>query len=225
MALTLKIQTMKNLIIAITAALVLLGCGKDDNMATPDKISNLLSTNKAAYNNAAANTWVEISAQEYLALSGGIVNSFPCGTTANDFNVSPASSPLNNVTVANSTGGTIEPNHYLFAFKYLPENATGITGAEVIVSNTQNNMGFVRIGSQLPPHDAGTGPVHFVLKGNSSRIADDQYIGIYAPENIKLISIAGLNYQNGKSLASLPLTGPSAKALYQGLITDTKQWP
>lgn len=190
-----------------------------------DDIYYFLSSSKTAYEDAAPNTWVEITADEYFDLKDNLEDVNESGS-ASDQN-GGTGFPLgvsSLLTFANDNGITIPENNYLFAFTYRTSAGTNLDQARVKISSSAVDSNYEDLGDTLPSHDAGLN--YFVIKANEVKSSAESYLavsGVYVGFYSD-ISTYQFRYSNANvDLNNLPYTSYGL-ALYQGLSTSVKQW-
>jgi len=225
---------MKNLIIAISAAIILLGCSSDDGDVQIDQIEAALSTSATAYQNAANNSWIEITEAEYNSLIGQLQNVQSSGATNANYTQALAQSGgsyARQYTIFNTNPNRKVPKgNYLFAFKYLGGSSSTpheVIGQKVMLSYDAPDFGAFEAGD-LPRHEFSSldHSSHFVYKGDY-RIDENQdaFLGIYAAEWIQTWATLENSSFRGSGVTSTPSVAIDNPYMYQALSTSTKQWP
>ncbi len=210
-----------NLIFSILIALCI-GCGDDDDNRI-DQIAENLSTSLSEYQNAPANSWIEITELEFdllaMELSGVTTN----GATQGDFN-NGTSSDLGGATLVNTNPNRkIPQGNYLFAFRYLSDaNGFDYSDTHVKISYTNPDQEVSSIG-RLPTHNGnGSTRFHFVYKGDLV-MQEDAFLGMFAESLVWVDSNATTCFYDF-GFTSSPSTTSNRSGCYQGLSTSSKQW-
>ena len=201
------------------------------NLNDVDAIASFLSTSQADYNAANNGDWIAITEAEYDMLANNLNEITRAGTTTAQYN-NPTASILTALNGShtlsnNTTTSSIPANGYIIAFKYKIGNVSNdVTGFKVKQSITANNSGFSDLGNELPSHSGTHQSVFFVLKGNSTPVTANGYLGFYHSSSSTSLfesTSAGGTYWGSSDTSNL--NGQlSRKSLYQGLSTTEIQW-
>ena len=179
----------------------------------------------AAYDAAAANSWVSVTAAEYTAINNATyVNSSKVGGT--DAQMTAASSTYGNY--GSTTGGstahvTVPASSYLIGFSIKQYTSTTVTGAKIKVG-TAVAAGYNMIGSALPSYIATAGGIsYFVAKRPSATTpAVATYLGFYSGTGYTGAVVGGSYFQYSDA-ATLPYSY-SYSQQYQAVRAATAQW-
>ncbi|WP_299226587.1 hypothetical protein [uncultured Psychroserpens sp.] len=205
------------------------------NLNNLDDIEYFLTTTKQTYIDAADNTWLLITEEEYNLLSTALNNVTKSGTTDMQYDSDVQTDPPINegLTIINNNSEIVPAGSYLFAFKYYAFShpffgQVPIDEAKVRLSETDIANGYYTIGSTLAPHDEGN--QYFLLKGNATPINNIGYLGICESDGIGYKRIAGTNVYSNACASSDYFNKENNQAvgglvvMYQGLSTTLKQW-
>lgn len=188
-----------------------------------DDIWAFLNDSRSAYENATPGQWVPISESEYNDLANYLADTFKSGATDSDlYSTTSISSSAGNITLSNVNDRKLPQGSYLFAFKYYSwvNNSNGV---QVKLSEGNFSGNFYDVGEALPEHNDEFN--QFVLKGASSPVEDEGYLGMFAPNNYGSKEKSGAQFLYGIGNTSfLPESGANYVALHQGLSTTLKQW-
>lgn len=187
-----------------------------------DDIWSFLNTSRQMYENASTGQWIAVTASEYNDLANYLFDVSKCGATDSQYNRNDQIYYDNTFyTYANDNGATIEPQNYLFAFKYTC-GEDNLTNTKVKLSSTSVSEGYSNIGGDVPTHNSGEN--YFVLKGNSTSTTETSYMAIGAERFGYFSGTSGFNFKYGTyDVNELPYNWTGI-ALYQGLTTTLKQW-
>ncbi|WP_223033893.1 cadherin repeat domain-containing protein [Hanstruepera marina] len=191
------------------------------NLNNMDDIWSFLNDSRSAYESASNGQWVMITENEYNDLANYLYDVNKCGASNSQYYRSNSISYDSALyTYANDNNATVEPENYVFAFKYVT-NANNQTNAKIKTS-TSLQEGYQNVGSSLPQHSSGEN--YFVLKGANGKHPETTYMALAAE---------GIGYYNGISnhsfkygnfdTNSLPYNWTGI-AIYQGLSSSLKQW-
>ena len=198
-----------------------------------------LSSSLNAYNNASANSWVEITSSEYSNLvntvtSTGKYGVNDAGMALTGYNQSwggPGYAISTQVGATNLGTGvvatTIPANNYVYAFQIQYAGYTSNPSGDKVFIGTSNTTGFSQLGGDLPATTQASTSMtvkSFVLKGASSTVGSSAvYLGFL---NTKAHTnyVPGNQYWNSSGFT----TGFSLNSTYytpmQVLATPIKNW-
>lgn len=187
-----------------------------------DDIWSFLNTSRENYENASNGEWIAITEAEYNDLANRLFDVSKCGATDSQYNRNdPISYDTPYYTYANDNGAVIEPDHYVFAFKYTCDK-DNLTNTKVKLSDAGVSEGYSNIGGDVPMHDSGEN--YFVLKGNANPTTETSYMAVGAERFGYFNGTSGFNFKYGNfDVNELPYNWTGI-ALYQGLTTTLKQW-
>ncbi len=131
-----------------------------------DNVRLTLNVSRAAYDAAAANTWVKVSLGEYNSLLSSVQGAARAGAPETLMAMPPADAWSTNYTVGgNAAFAKIPANNYIIAWQIRNQNSSSSVGAKLKVSTSQTT-GYSDYGPALP--DIGVIPTSsrtcFVLK-------------------------------------------------------------
>lgn len=131
-----------------------------------DNVRLALSTSRAAYDNAAANTWVKVTLGEYNTLTSFVQGATRSGAPEILMATQASDAWAANYTVGgNAVFAKVPANSYIIAWQVRNHNASSSLGAKLKVSTTQAS-GYTDYGPALPDVGpiAATSRTCFVLK-------------------------------------------------------------
>jgi autotransporter-associated beta strand protein len=198
-----------------------------------------LSSSLNAYNNASANSWVEITSSEYSNLVNTVtstgkygVNDAGMALTGYNQSWGGAGYAISTQVGATNLGTgvvatTIPANNYVYAFQIQYAGYTSNPSGDKVLIGTSNTTGFSQLGGDLPATTQASTSMtvkSFVLKGASSTVGSSAvYLGFL---NTKAHTnyVPGNQYWNSSGFT----TGFSLNSTYytpmQVLATPIKNW-
>jgi len=195
------------------------------NLSDADDLLTLLTTSREDYENANG-SWIEVTEAEYNLLSERIVNTQRVGVPEAAFDPNEQIlQTAGDITIANSIDIPIPQGSYLYAFKYYSTNGTdGNSNGQVRpkVSEGTATSGYIGRGP-LPAHESGFR--YFVDAVTIATESNTAYLGLYSPysmgwkENNQ--SEMFFRFGNGSTLTN---GTNGVQVLFQGLVTNQKQW-
>jgi hypothetical protein len=116
-----------------------------------DKIRESLTTSIPAYDAAAVNTWVNVTATEYNNLLTKVVGALRYAASETHMNTTPTSWWWGNYTVATNTNAPKVPaSHYIIAWSVRTGSNISTAVNSKLKISTQQNSGYTVYGSTLP---------------------------------------------------------------------------
>jgi hypothetical protein len=204
-----------------------------------DLIQFGLTTSLNAYNNASANTWIEITNSEYNNLATTITNTGKYGVNdagmaliGNNSTWGGAGYAISSRVGATDLGTgvvatTIPANNFVFAFQAQYAGFTSNPSGDKVYLGTTNTTGFSQLGGVLPATtQASTGMTikSFILKGASSTVGSSAvYLG-FLNTNARTNYVSGSQYWNSSGFTGTLSLNGSYYTPMQVLATPTKSW-
>ena len=192
-----------------------------------DAIRGALSTNLAAYNAAATDAWVAVTAAEYAQLRNTLVNDNIGGASDADLiNTSSSTGAGTGKTIGGGSTHAGVIGNYVVAFAVMPTAVGQSTVGMKVKTGTAVNAGYVAYGGTLPTVStaSATTPLYFVIKKPTA--ASNNYLGVYTGTgNFNVRAFGTANFNEGAGDIAAPGTTTAGGTLQiQDIDTDTKQW-
>jgi hypothetical protein len=213
-------------LLLITAAI---SCKKSSTTSTvTDKIRISLTTSTAAYDAAAANTWVQVTAGEYGDLLSKVAGAARAGATEAYMNTMPSNGWAADYTVAADTDHVqIPASSFVIAWSVRTGIDSSSAAASKLKISTARYSGYSDYGGELPDIGkiAPKTRVFFVLKTPSGQTsAAPSFTGVYSPTAYFLgAGSGGPVYYHSGNYAS-PASKFSSGMYSQVIATNNKQW-
>jgi autotransporter-associated beta strand protein len=199
-----------------------------------------LSTSLNAYNNASANSWVEITNSEYSNLATRVTNTGKYGVNdagmaliGNDASWGGAGYAISPLVGATNLGTgvvatTIPANNYVYAFQIqYAKGATSNASGDKVYIGTTNTTGFTQLGGVLPATNQSSSSMtikSFVLKGISTTVGSSAvYLG-FLNTNARTNYVSGSQYWNSSGFGGTLSLNGSYYTPMQVLATPIKSW-
>lgn len=193
-----------------------------------DAIRAQLTTSGSAYDAAAADSWVGITASEYANLQG-IFGAAVHGTTTAAMNQSSTSNNAGNNTYSQTNtvnnAPLINASDYVFAFAVKANTGGAVLAGGVIMTSTAINTGYTAVGSALPAYTSTSqGTNYFVRKqpAATASAGGPNYLAYFSPGAVGGIAGGSTNYAAGNATT---LGSTNAVTIQiQCISTAVKQW-
>lgn len=201
------------------------------NIMVVDKIRMSLSSSIAAYDAAAVNSWVNITAAEYNNLLIGVNGAAKYATPEIYMNTSSSGGWSPNYTIGGSNNASKVPaSNYIIAWSVRTGNGISSSLDSKLKVSASQNTGYNDYGNSLPyiGDIAVNTRVYFVLKTpNIITPATPSYTAVYNALTFFLgnntFSSSGPEYYAGGNASDISLSFTS-DSYSQVISTQTRQW-
>lgn len=196
----------------------------DISISDADDLETLLTTSRDDFI-AANGSWVEVTEDEYNLLAQAIVGTQRVGVPEEAFNPNQdILQTAGDIMISNTIDVPMPSGSYLYAFKYYSTSGSnGNNNGQVRpkVSEESPTTGFIGRGP-LPAHESG---FRYFVDAVSFATASQGYLAMYSPYSLGWIenNQSSMRYRFGNG-SDMTNTFADVQVLFQGLVTDQKQW-
>lgn len=197
-----------------------------------DRVRLALSTNLAAYDAAASNTWVKVTLGEYTQLLTHVQGATRSGAPESLMSTIPTDAWSTSYTVGgNNSFAKVPANSYIIAWQVRNHNASSSLGAKLKISTAQST-GYTDYGPALPD----VGPISsgnrtcFVLKTpNTTTAALPSFTAMYTGNSNYFAGLTtgggrGPEGYAGGDAASISVPAFNGETHSQVISTTVRQW-